>query len=125
MNLGFRLVKIADIGYITVLHFISGFAIACLLTNYEEVFDIKKESKKPIYQTVAEIIWYLWLSGVAIYIIKNVIEVIPSPVDGIFGLSHFKVKELNEAPILAFVVFYYQKHLTAKLEYLYKYYTDV
>jgi len=123
MEIGFRFAKIVDIGYITILHFISGFAVACLLTNYEEKFDEKKESKKPIYKIVLQIIWYLWLSGVAIYIMKNMIEHIPSPLEGLFGLQHFRVKEVSEAPILAYVVFYFQKPLTSRLEYLYNYYT--
>jgi len=124
IDLGLRLAKIADIGYITVLYFISGFAVACLLNNYSEEFDKKKESKKPVYKIILEIVWYLWLSGVSIYILKNIIEHVPSPLDGVFGLDHSRVKELSNAPILEFVVFHFQKNLIHKLEYLYTFYSS-
>jgi hypothetical protein len=122
IDLGLRLAKIADIGYITILHFLSGFSIACILNKYTEPFDEKKESKKPIYQIIVYVICYLWLTGVIIYILKNIIEHIPSPFNGVSGLRHYRVKELSDAPILAFVLLYYQTHLTQRLEYLYKYY---
>ena len=119
-----RLSKIADIGYITILHFLSGFSIACVLNKYTEPFDEKKESKKPIYHIILYVIWYLWLTGIIIYVLKNIIEHIPSPFNGLFGLHHSRVKELSDAPILAFVLLYYQTHLTQRLEFLYKHYSS-
>ena len=124
IDLGLRLAKIADIGYITILHFLSGFSIACVLNKNTTPFDEKKESKKPIYHIILYVIWYLWITGIIIYVLKNIIEHIPSPFEGLFGLRHFRVKELSDAPILAFVLLYYQTHLTQRLEFLYKHYTS-
>ena len=124
IDLGLRLAKIADIGYITILHFLSGFSIACVLNKNTKPFNQKEESKKPIYHIILYVIWYLWITGIIIYILKNIIEHIPSPFEGLFGLRHYRVKELSDAPILAFVLLYYQTHLTQRLEFLYKHYTS-
>jgi len=125
MNLAFRLVKMADMGYITLLHFIAGFSVASLLNKHVEEFNEEKESKKPIIYTVLNIFFYLWISGIVIYILKNLIEHIPSPFDGLYGFHHMRIKELSDAPILAFTILYYQFNLTRKLEYLYKYYKNM
>jgi len=76
-----------------------------------------------IYRDI--LIFYLWISGIVIYILKNLIEHIPSPFDGFYGFKHMQTKELIDAPILAFTILYYQFNLTRKLEYLYKYYKNM
>ena len=124
MSIGFRLVKIADIGYITVLYFLSGLIMARFIDNYLGSFDPEEESKKSDIQIILEIIFYLWVNGITIYILRNIIGFIPSPFHGIYGLKHDILNELKQAPILEFTILYYQIHLTDKLKYLYKKYSS-
>lgn len=119
MNLGFRLVKMADIGFITVLYFLSGFFAARLFDNYLDKFNKEKEDKKTKLQLILEIVFFLWINGIAIYIIRNLIEYVPSPFHGIYGLKHDLLNELKSAPILEFTLLYYQTHLNEKLKFLY------
>jgi hypothetical protein len=118
-SLLFRLVKMADIGYITVLYFLSGFLVARLLDNYINKYNKAEEDKKTTPQLIIEIVFFLWINGMLIYIIRNLIEVIPSPFENIYGLKHDLLNELKYAPILEFTLLYYQVHLTDKLKNLY------
>lgn len=118
-SLLFRLVKMADIGYITVLYFLSGFIVARLLDSYINKYNKEVEDKKTTPQLIIEIIFFLWINGMLIYIIRNLIEVIPSPFENIYGLKHDLLNELKYAPILEFTLLYYQVHLTDKLKNLY------
>ena len=115
----FRLVKMADIGYITVLYFLSGFTVARLLDTYVNKYNKAVEDKKTTLQLIMEIVFFLWINGMLIYIIRNTIELIPSPFENIYGLKHDLLNELKYAPILEFTLLYYQVHLTDKLKNLY------
>ena len=115
----FRLVKMADIGYVTVLYFLSGFIVARLIDTYINKYDKAIEDKKSTLQLIIEIIFFLWINGMLIYIIRNIIELIPSPFENIYGLNHDLLIELKYAPILEFTLLYYQVHLNDKLKNLY------
>lgn len=119
LGLGFRLIKIIDIGYITVIYFISGLILARLFDNYLDKFNKDIEKTKPTAQIILEVIMYLWINGMTIYIVRNLIEHIPSPFEGLYGLKHNIIGELKHAPILEFTLLYYQIHLTDKLRFLY------
>jgi len=109
----------ADIGYITVLYFLSGFTVARLLDTYINKYNKADEDKKTTLQLIMEIVFFLWINGMLIYLIRNIIELIPSPFENIYGLKHDLLNELKYAPILEFTLLYYQVHLTDKLKNLY------
>ena len=120
MNLGFRLAKIADIGFITILYFLSGFFMARIFDNYLDKYNKKYDDKKSNVHLILEIAFYLWVNGIAIYIVRNLVELVPSPFQGLYGLKHDLLTELKSAPILEFTLLYYQVHLTDKLKNLYE-----
>jgi len=122
-SLLFRLVKMADIGYVTVLYFLSGFVMARFFDSYINLYDKSKEEKKTTLQLIIEITFFLWINGITIYILRNTIELIPSPFNGIYGLKHDMLTELKYAPILEFTLLYYQIHLSDKLKNLYDRFT--
>ena len=119
MGLGFRVVKMLDISYITVIYFFIGFTLARFLDSHVTKFDEKEESKKSIQQITLECILFICLNAVLLYICRNLVELIPSPFNGLYGLDHRRVKELTVAPTLSFALLFYQTHLQNKLRYLY------
>lgn len=119
MGLGFRAVKMLDISYITVIYFFIGFGLARLLDSHVTKFDEKEESKKSIQQIALECVLLMCLNAVLIYVCRNLVELIPSPFNGLYGLDHSRLKELTVAPTLSFALLFYQTRLQSKLRYFY------
>jgi hypothetical protein len=119
LNLPFRLVKIMDIGYITVIYFLIGIICAFILNNILHIDDIEEHKTKTVPMQLLEIIGILWLNGIIIYIVRNLVELIPSPFNGMYGLIHVKVKELQNATVFVFALLYFQYPLRQRINYLY------
>ena len=118
-NLRFRLVKMMDIGYITLLYFITGLIMALILDIIFEKFDAEEENKKHIGRSLLEVIGIIWMNGIIIYFIRNLVQLVPSPFNGLEGLNHFRVSELKTAAIFTFIFLSYQENLVQKLTFLY------
>jgi uncharacterized protein YybS (DUF2232 family) len=116
-----RSIKILDIGYISVLYIIVSLICAIITDKVMGEFDEKVEAKKPIWQLTLEFILVVWLYGVLIYIVRNLIELVPFPLDNYHGFSHKKVKELSSAMVFSFTFVLFSKYLKAKLDFYYKF----
>ena len=81
--------------------------------------DTQENTQKISSRLFLEIILYLWAAGVLIYGVRNVMEYIPSPLNGVYGLDHLRVKELGNAGVFIFIFFYFGETLKAKLTVLY------
>lgn len=118
-ELGFRLTKIADIGYITILYAIAALILAKVFDKVSKVLDVEDDSKKSSPRLFFEIILYLWAAGIVIYGVRNLMELVPSPFDGVYGLEHLRVKELGNAGVFIFIFFYFEESLKKKMTVLY------
>jgi hypothetical protein len=119
LNLPFRLIKLMDIGYITVVYFLIGIIFAFTLNNILHIDDIDKYKTKTVPIQLLEIVGILWLNGIIIYTVRNLVELIPSPFNGMYGLVHTKVKELQNATVFVFALLYFQYPLRQRINYLY------
>jgi hypothetical protein len=119
-NIMFRLVKIVDIGYVACFYFIIGLIASRLFDKYFGLFDSKNEDKKSIYQVGLELIGMIWLIGVSTYVVRNLAEFIPSPMDGMYGFKHHKLKELGGAAVYSLIFMGYAYHFRSKLDYFNK-----
>ena len=70
-------------------------------------------------QRSVEVIGMMWLSGTIIYMVRNVVELIPSPFNGFFGFDHLRLKELTNASVFSFIFLYFQAHLKSKIAFFY------
>ena len=61
---------------------------------------------------------YIGLVAISAYIVRNLVEKIPFPLDGYGGFIHSKVKELGGGPIYGFLLFFYARNLRKKIEIL-------
>ena len=114
-----RSIKILDIGYITAIYFILGIILAKLCDKHFGKFEEKKADKKSIFQHVIELILYLWFIGVVIYIVRNLVPLIPFPLEGVYGFKHLKVKELTTATIFSISFMYFQVYYQNKIKYIF------
>jgi hypothetical protein len=114
-----RSIKIFDIGYITSIYLILGIILAKSVDNYFGKFDEEEENKKPVWRIILEVILFSWIIGIVIYIIRNIVPMIPFPLNGIQGYDHLKLKELTSGFIFSITFIYYQNYYQKKIRSLY------
>ena len=93
--------------------------MAALVDHAFGTLDPRQEAAKSALQLAVECIGLMWLYGVIIYVVRNLVELIPSPLDGIAGFDHFLVKELKNATVFVFVFLYFQRFFKAKMKAVY------
>lgn len=122
-HLSFRMVKILDIIYISILSYITIYLLAILsnklfggkFDKIKEEEEIKK-NKNHFYRLFGKGLLVIIFSSVILYIYRNLFELIPSPFDGLYGFEHKRVKEIEAIPVILFFIFFtYQYDL---LDYL-------
>ena len=57
--------------------------------------------------------------GIIIYIVRNIIPLIPFPLDGIYGFDHLKVTEVTTGGTFSFAFLYFQVHYQNKIKYIF------
>ncbi len=118
----FLFAKIAGIGYVTTIYFIAGIALAKLFDAIYGKFDKKEHEQggRSLFSLGAEIVFHMFLISVMIYILRNIVERIPYPLEGVGGYQHSRLKELGSAPILSVVTVLFQKNFKDKTNYFVK-----
>jgi hypothetical protein len=119
LNPGFRFVKILDIGYTTLIYFMLAIVIASLMDILYGKYDENKEKQKSLLRKTLDLVGMIWLNGIIIYFIRNIVALIPSPFNGLFGFQHSRLKELDSAYVFDFVLIYNQPNLVKRMEILF------
>ena len=118
-NLAFRLVKMLDIGYITTIYVILAVFLSTIIDEMLGVFNAEQAKKEGNLVFTLKTIGLVWLGGIIVYLIRNFVEFIPSPFNGLAGFDHLRMKELTTAAAFAFIFLLYQRHLRGRLDYMY------
>lgn len=112
-ELTFRLIKICDIIYISLISYITIYILAIFSNKlFGGKFDKEKEEKSikedknRYYELILKGLLILIFTSVILYIYRNLFEIIPSPFDGLYGFEHKRVKEIEAIPIVLFFVFF-------------------
>ncbi len=119
LNLPFRLVKMLDIGYVATIYVILAVFLSTVIDEMLGPFSKEHAKKEGNFIFTLKTIGLVWLVGIIVYIVRNFVELIPSPFHGLAGFDHLRLKELTNAAAFAFVFLLYQKHLRARLDYMY------
>lgn len=114
-----RSIKLVDIGFITVIYFALGILMAESIDALYGKFDEEVEKRKSMLQITIELMFLMWVFGVIVYIVRNLVELIPFPLDNISGFDHLQLKELKSAVVFVFILLQFTQHFRQKLQYYY------
>jgi hypothetical protein len=115
----FVTVKLIDIGITYTYFFVIGLIMAKIFDYV--YFDLLEEKKidwetYPISLLILNITTHFFLIGVSVYFIRNLVELIPYPLEGVAGYQHNRLKELGGGAVLTFMIFIFQDNLTEKIK---------
>jgi hypothetical protein len=111
----FRIIKIIDIAYITVLFFIFAYIFGFYINSFFiYIYGIDYEKKSNFILTL-EVLSQIIIIGIVGYIGRNIIENIPFPLDGINGFVHKKVKELTSGSFIIVFLIIFQYDMQDKI----------
>ena len=113
-----RSIKMLDIAYISAIYATIVITFSVLLDKLIGQIDEKVELEKSIWYVILEVWLYIGIVAISAYIVRNIVEKIPFPLDGYGGFIHSKVKELGGGPIYGFLLFFYARNLRKKIEIL-------
>lgn len=99
-----RSAKIFNIGWATVAYFLIAIFVLFIFEKIYGKFDESKYEKKSTQEIILELIIYLWIIGVATYIVRNLFILVPFPLDGIMGYDHKRVKEVANATVFSIFI---------------------
>lgn len=112
-----RSIKMLDIGILTTIYFILAYFISWGVNKIYYDFNPNEHRNKIVI--FLEICMQIFVIGVLIYIIRNIVQFIPFPLEGFYGYQHSRVKELSSGGIaISFGVFYAQENIKQKLNYV-------
>ena len=112
-----RSIKILDIGILTIIYFTIGYFASWSINKIYFDFDPNKPHSKPLL--FLEVCGQLFVIGALVYIIRNIVPLLPWPLEGIYGYQHKRVKELSSGGVaLMFGIFYAQENIKEKMSYI-------
>ncbi len=116
----FLAVKLFDIGLTTSYFFIIGIFVAAMFDKFYGKF--RKDDYKNVsnIRLLFEILVHLSFLGIVAYALRNIVELIPFPLDGVAGFQHSRLKELEGGHVMAIVLFLFQQNLQKKISFFAK-----
>jgi len=100
-----RFIKMLDIGYITVLYFIFAIIVGKIFNYIFGPYNSSADVNKSTFRIGVELCAIIWLIGISTYIIRNIVEIIPSPFENFHDFHHKRVKELTSASVYTLILY--------------------
>jgi hypothetical protein len=113
----FLFAKITDIGLVTVYYFLIGVVLSGIIDRTLGKFDQTQYKDVSTIQLTVEICGHLFLLGILAYMLRNIIGMIPFPLEGLGGFRHAQLKEIDGGIILSFILIFFQSNLNDKITY--------
>jgi hypothetical protein len=115
-----RGVKIIDIAYVAAIYLTLGAVLSITIDRQLGKFNEQEADKKSTAQLYGEVLLHFASIGILMYIVRNVVEWIPFPLNGVFSYDHMRLNELRNAGLFGVIFFLFQNNLREKLVYLSK-----
>jgi hypothetical protein len=112
--------KFIDIFLLSGYYFVAALVLTAGIDAFIGKFDRKVDEQKSTLRLLGEAILYVFVLLILFYITRNIVERIPFPMEGWFGFQHSRVKERTGDVVFVFVLFYFQKYFTEKMDFLHE-----
>jgi len=113
-----RSIKIFDMGYATVIYILAAIIIVSLLNKYSGVYNKQEEEKKSTKRLFWDVILRTWIIAVLAYFVRNLFQMIPFPLEGVYGFEHLKVKEVVNSSLFVSFMVIFDSHLQHRVKVL-------
>lgn len=110
-----RAIKLADIGWATASYFGLALLTVFCLSRVMGAYDAAKEARKSTVRIVLEIVLHVWVIGALAYVARNLFQLVPWPLEGVFGYQHLRVKEVSNSAIFVALVVAFDSHLISQV----------
>jgi hypothetical protein len=121
-ELMFRIIKIIDIAYVGIIYFTFAYIIGFYLDEmFVSLFGMDFDKKKD-YILILEILLQIIAVSIITYVVKNLVEIIPFPLDGAYGFIHNNLKELKNGAFFTVFLVLFQYSMQGKIEFISKRY---
>jgi hypothetical protein len=117
-KIGFFGTKSLSISFLFVVQFVCTFPFVIVLNKIFKDFNPEQADKKNIIIILLEIIGQLVLVGVLTYVIRNITQLIPYPLEGVYGIETKRIKEFMSAPLVPFLLLFFFRNLKDKMIYI-------
>lgn len=115
-----RGIKIIDIAYIASIYLTLGAVLSIIIDRKLGKFDPEEANKVSTVKLYGEVLLHFASIGILMYLVRNIVEWIPFPLNGAFGYDHLRLNELRNAGLFGVIFFLFQNNLKEKLTYLSK-----
>ncbi len=122
---GFVGVKWVAIMYVSIIQVVIGILMSKIINKMVPPIKRKTVDNKEVPdESIKELLFYsfinLSLLVFANYSMRNIVERIPFPLEGVFGYSHDKLKERYGMIISGFILMYYQDAFRERITLIFK-----
>ena len=118
-NIILRSIKLIDIFYITFIYGIPSIIVVAFLDkyiynniNFDKSIPDDKKSSKLIF---IELLICLSINGVCAYILRNILQLIPFPLNGFYGFNHMSVVEVKNGAMIAMIMLWFSTGIHSKV----------
>ena len=113
-----RSIKLLDISLLGIYYLFGGIIVSLMIDKLFPEFDESVYSQKSSIEIFLEICLNISSMMIVVYILRNIVERIPFPLDGLFGYDHSRVIEIKGGILIAFAVITFQHNFKNKVTFL-------
>lgn len=114
-----KLIRLIDITYLTIIYVTISIVFSIYFNKLMGKFNVEETKKKSTTRLILEIYLHFTIIAIAAYLIRELVQQIPFPLDDVHDFDHGNVHELDGGVIFGFAIFYYQINLGDKINYLF------
>ena len=119
----FRIVKSLDIAYVTILFFIFSFYFASLSDELFYMLYGSNNNNNNYIILLLQISSQFGFIGILSYIIRNIVQIIPYPLNGYYNYDRSQLYELLRGTLIATFLFLFSPNLQVKITNLRNYFS--